>query len=550
MTYTDNQRKFIANFEANFTYIQGFQRNVNRYADRPALFSPLSGERYTYAELNAQVNRLANALADCGIRKGDVVMYMLRNSCEFVFCYLAPQKLGAVNCPINYLLSPGEIALHIDDSQPRVFIYDSAYAGNAEQALAMCDARPEHVLCVGGDAAGLPDGQRSFSEFIAAAPDTEPQAAEPFGIYDETTRLYTSGTTRRPKGVPLYSINEVLSAHDVIMHFPLSPIDRTMNMTPWFHRGGLHSGGPCPTLYAGGEVIVMREFHAGLTLQYTEEYKISFLIGVPAVLSMLCRNQLQSPRDLGSLKGIITMGSPLDKQDCIQFMQVLTPNIFNGYGTTETFWNTFLRPYELPDHAGSAGRACTDDDVRVVKVCRDRRAEPDELVARDGKEIGEIILGVTAKSGMSYFGNDELTEEKFYKGFFYSGDLGIWDKDGFVTIVTRKDDMIVCAGENIYPAQIESVLMEHPAVAETCVVGVPDKLRGQVTVAYVVPKDESLTVRELVHFVNAHPMLAAYKRPKFYCLCKELPHTATGKLQRAVVRSHAPEDLENGLLHK
>ena len=536
----DNDRKrFIENFEQNFTYIEGFLRNVQRYGDRPALFSPLSGERYTYRELNAQVNRLAGALVRCGVRKGDVVMYMLRNSCEFVFCYLAPQKLGAVNCPINYLLSPGEIALNIDDSRPKVFIYDALYKESVAKALEMCEARPAQLVCTD-----------AFADFIAGESETEPEVAERPGIYDETTRLYTSGTTRRPKGVPLYSINEVLSAHDVIMHFPLSPLDRTMNMTPWFHRGGLHSGGPCPTLYAGGEVVVMREFNAGLTLQYTQEYKLSFLIGVPAVLSMLCRNQLQSPHDLGSLKGIITMGAPLDKEDCIQFMQVLTPNIFNGYGTTETFWNTFLRPYDLPEHAGSAGRACTDDDVRIVKVYQDRRAEPDELVAKDGKEIGEIILGVTAKSGRCYYGNEELTEQKFYKGFFYSGDLGIWDKDSFVTIVTRKDDMIVCAGENIYPAQIESVLMEHPGVAETCVVGVPDKLRGQVTVAYVVPKDENLTVKDLVHFVNGHPMLAAYKRPKFYCLCKELPHTATGKLQRAVVRSHAPEDLENGLLHK
>lgn len=549
MIYTENQRAYIANFEANYTYIQGFLRNVHRGGERPALFSPLSGERYTYRTLNSQVNRLAAALSDCGVGKGDVVMYLLRNSCEFVFCYLAPQKLGAVGCPVNYRLSPGEIALHIDDSRPKVFIYDSLYADSVAMALSMCRFRPEQVVSVetGG---GHRTAHRSFSDFVAGAPDTEPSAAEPLGIYDETTRLYTSGTTRQPKGVPLYSINEVLSAHDVIMHFPLSPMDRTMNLTPWFHRGGLHSGGPCPTLYAGGEVVVMAEFDAGRALQYTEDYRISFLIGVPSVLSMLCRSQCQSPRDLSCLKGIVTMGAPLEKEDCIRFMEVLTPNIFNGYGTTETFWNTFLRPYDLPEHAGSAGRAGTDDDVRIVKVLPDRRAEPDELVAKDGKEIGEIILGVTAKSGMCYYGNEALSEEKFHKGFFYSGDLGTWDEDSFVTIVTRKDDMIVSAGENIYPAQVESVLAEHPDVAETCVVGVPDKLRGQIVAAYVVPKGDGLTVRDLARFVNAHPMLAAYKRPKLYCLCKELPHTATGKLQRAVVRKQAPADLEKGILHK
>ena len=543
----DRKAIFKNNFESSFTWIEGFMRNVRRYGDQTALSCPPGGLKYSYRELNAEVNRLACALQDKGVRNGDVVMYMLHNSVQFVLCYIAPQKLGAVNCPVNYYLSAGELALNIEDSRPKVFVYESNFADVVEAALKLSSFRPEVILATGG---ATPEGHTDFNDFLNKGSDREPVPDELLNIYDECTRLYTSGTTSRPKGVPLYSINEVLSAHDVIMHFPMTHGDKTMNMTPWFHRGGLHSGGPCPTLYVGGEVVVMREFNAGLTLQYTQDYGINFLIGVPAVLNLLCRVQEQSGTDLSSLKGIVTMGAPLDKESCIRFMQVLTPKIFNGYGTTETFWNTFLRPADLPEHAGSCGRACTDDDVRVVKVHPDRFAEPDETVKKDNAEIGEVIIASPAKSGMHYMGNDELTGQRFHNGFFYTGDLAVWDKDSYVTIVTRKDDMIVSSGENIYPAQVESVLMEHPDVVEACVVGLPDKLRDQVTVAYVVPKDSSLTVKDLIHFVNNHQMLAAYKRPKFYRICDSLPHTPTGKLQRAVVREQVLQDFEMGLLHR
>lgn len=543
----DRKAIFKNNFESSFTWIEGFMRNVRRYGDQTALSCPPGGLKYSYRELNAEVNRLACALQDKGVRNGDVVMYMLHNSVQFVLCYIAPQKLGAVNCPVNYYLSAGELALNIEDSRPKVFVYESNFADTVEAALRLSSFRPEVILATGG---ATPEGHTDFNDFLSRGSDREPVPDEQLNIYDECTRLYTSGTTSRPKGVPLYSINEVLSAHDVIMHFPMTHGDKTMNMTPWFHRGGLHSGGPCPTLYVGGEVVVMREFNAGLTLQYTQDYGINFLIGVPAVLNLLCRVQEQTGADLSSLKGIVTMGAPLDKESCIRFMHVLTPKIFNGYGTTETFWNTFLRPADLPEHAGSCGRACTDDDVRVVKVYPDRIAEPDETVSRDNTEIGEVIIASSAKSGMHYMGNDELTGQRFHDGFFYTGDLAVWDKDSYVTIVTRKDDMIVSSGENIYPAQVESVLMEHPDVVEACVVGLPDKLRDQVTVAYVVPKDSSLTVKDLIHFVNNHQMLAAYKRPKFYRICDSLPHTPTGKLQRAVVREQVLQDFEMGLLHR
>lgn len=539
--YTYDIEMFRDTFESRFTYLNGFLRNVSRFGNRPAVFDPQSGRRWTYRELNREVNRLAHALRSDGIGKNDVVMFALLNSPEFVFFYLAAHKIGAIACPVNYRQGAGEIALVIDDSTPRVFVYDAEFGELSSEALELCQNRPAVELVVGAEeGASLPAGRERYEDYVFGQPETDPPIDFEPHIYDETTRLYTSGTTNRPKGVPINNVNEVLSAHDVMMHFPLGPTDRTMNMTPWFHRGGIHSGGPCPTLYAGGEVVILRDFAPRTCLEYAQKYEISFLIGVPTIISMLARTQERSPFDLSALRGIVTMGAPFEKSACEKYMKLLTPNIFNGYGTTETFWNTFLRPFDLPDNAGSAGRSCTDDDVRLVALHPDgSRAEPDETVPHDSETPGEIIISSPAKSAFCYFNNEEMTKKKFYKGWLYTGDVGTWDENEFVTVSGRRDDMIVSAGENIYPAQIEAVLNDHPKVAESAVIGVPDKLRGEVVAAYIVPKDPSLTVEELKDYCTHSPMLSSYKWPRNYHIVESLPHTATGKLMHFKLRSYA-----------
>ncbi len=534
--YTYDVSMFRETFETQYTYLNGFLRNVARFGDAPALHDPQSGRRWTYRQLNAQVNRLAHAMRRDGVGKNDVVMFALLNSPEFIFCYLAAHKVGAIACPVNYRQGAGEIALVIDDSRPKVFVYDAQFGTLSQDALALAEHKPDRVLVAGGQ------GDTSFDGYMDGQSETDPPIDFHPHIYDETTRLYTSGTTNRPKGVPINNINEVLSAHDVIMHFPLTPTDRTMNMTPWFHRGGIHSGGPCPTLYVGGEVVILRDFHPRTCLEYAERYGVTFLIGVPTILAMLARAQERTPVDLSALRGIVTMGAPFEKAACEKYMKLLTPNIFNGYGTTETFWNTFLRPYDLPEMSGSAGRACTDDDVRVVAVHPDgSHAEPEEVVPHDSETPGEIIIRSPAKSAFCYYNNPEMTAQKFYKGWLYTGDMGTWDKNEFVTICGRKDDMIVSAGENIYPTQIEAVLNEHPKVAESAVIGIPDRLRGEVVAAYIVPSDDSLTVEEIKAYCVQSPMLSSYKWPRSYTLVKELPHTATGKLMHYKLRQQVLE---------
>ncbi len=502
-------------------------RNVRRFPDKPAVTDPEKCRSLTYKELDLESNRLAHLMLRNGVKENDVVMFALRNSPEFILCYIAAHKTGTVAAPVNYRQSVTELAGIIGKSRPKAFFYEKMFGKHIKDAFRVCGYSPKLVS----------EADENFMGLTAPEPVTEPETGFLPHIYDETTRLYTSGTTGEPRAVPVNNVNEVLSAHDVMMHFPLSRDDRTMNMTPWFHRGGLHSGGPCPTLYAGGEVIVLRDFAPKRCLEYVEKYRVSFLIGVPSVIAMLSRAQESRKRDLSKLKGIVAMGAPLDKAACEKYMRVLTPNIFNGYGTTESFWNTFLRPCDLPGKAGSAGASCTDDEVRLVAIKSDgTKAEPDELVPKDGKTQGEIIISSPAKSAFSYVNNEESTKLKYYKGFLYTGDAGTWDGSSYITVKGRIDDMIVSAGENIYPAQIEGVLNSHPKVGESAVIGVPDRLRGKKLKAFVVASDDTLTAEELSEFCTRSELLPTYKRPKEFSIVPGLPHTATGKIKHYKLR--------------
>ena len=519
---------FRKGFEAEYTWLAGFMRNVDRFGNREAMYEPVSDIHWSYSELNEDANSFANSMMNTGVGKGDVVMYQLLNCPEFVFIYIACHKTGTVSCPINFRLSAGEIAQMIDDSKPSIFVYEAINKSAVEGALKLVKFKPKTILMIddGKDTQPIA-GTGLYSAFVKMAPKGDPHLPWGLSIYDETTRLYTSGTTGNAKGVCLTSINEVLSAHDVMIHFPFSSLDKSMNTTPWFHRGGLHSGGITPTLYAGGAVVIMRKFDPVKTLKYIENNKLTFVIGVPNVLELLVEEQERKGYDLSSLKGIVTMGSPLERAACIRYQRVLTPNIFNGYGTTETFWNTFLRPTDLPAMAGTAGSACTDDDVRVVKVYEDRSH---------------------AKSAYFYYVNEPETNRKFRNGFLYTNDLGTWDKNRFVSIVGRKDDMIISGGENIYPVQIEEVLNGHSKVADCIVTAVPDRVRGEVVTAYVVKSDDSLTADELDKFCKDSNMIANYKRPRYYRFIASIPLNATGKKLHYKIKSMAQDDLRNGLL--
>ena len=538
---------FRSIFESHYTWIEGFMRNVRRYGEKLAMINPDDERQWTYTEMNKECNRLSNALINDGLQKADVIMLQLINCPEFAFGYLAAHKSHAICCPVNFRLKPGELAFNIDDSKPIAIIFNEVNKADVLEALKLTKHQPKRLIVVGS----VSDGQVvSYEDYTRNASDAEPKFDYDYNIYDETTRLYTSGTTGFPKAVPLTSINEVLSAHDVMIHFPMSYKDITMNTTPWFHRGGLHCAGPCPAFYAGATIVVMGKFNSELTLKYVDQYKISFIIGVPTVLEELADIQERKGFNISTLKGIVTMGSPLERSACIRYQHVLTPNIYNGYGTTETFWNTFLRPFDLPENAGTAGASCVDDDVRVVKIYEDHHAAPDELAAMDGIEVGEVIICSPAKSPYKYANNVGETDRKYANGFIYTNDLATWDKNQFITIVGRKDDMIISSGENIYPTEVEAVLNMHPKVKDCIVTSVPDKMRGQMVTAYIVRDDLTLTPEELDEYCKESPNIANFKRPRFYRFVAQIPFNATGKKLHVKIKETALDDLRNGLLYR
>lgn len=548
-TYDD--RMFIETFEHEYTWLNGFLRNVRRYANKTALIDPTRDQSWTYKELDEECNMLANALKEDGVGKNDVVMSILNNCPEFCFCYIAPRKVGAIVNLANFKLSPGETARLIEHNQPKVVIYTAEMKDMVAEAAKLSSFKPLRLIMADNlDDEEVPLGHIHYEAYVKHHSKDAPAMDFPHHIYDEVVRMCTSGTSALPKNVPLNDINEVLSAHDAIMHYPLNCKDVCMNMTPLFHRGGSHSGGTCPTFFVGATLVLMRAFSPRVTLNHVEKYQITYLTGSPSSLEMLARTQEKDPADISSLRGLVTMGAPLEKAACERFLKILTPNILNGYGTTETFWNSFLRPYDLPEYAGSVGGSCIDDEVRVVKIYEDRKAEPDELVPTDSETVGEVILFCPGKTTYSYYNNPEEQEKKFYKGWMYTNDIGTWDENLYVTINGRKDDMIISAGENVYPTQVEEAINEFDKVADCMVTAVPDKARGQAIAAYVVPADPSLTVREIFDFCLETPMLSAYKRPRWYKIVDSLPMTATGKKMHYALKQQAEKDLEAGELKR
>ncbi|WP_440708739.1 class I adenylate-forming enzyme family protein [Herbiconiux sp. YIM B11900] len=537
-------------FEQHFTWAAGVERNIHRYANRTAITDSTTGRSWTYRELGEVTGALVAGLAEHGVGVGEMVGYQLMNRPEFAFLYVAAQGLRAVSSPMNFRLAPAETAHILSQTKPVIFFYEAAAASEVQAALRLSSFAPATLVAV-GEGELLPGALRFEELLVEGAPSF--RAPEGASVWDETSRLYTSGTTGMPKAVPLTSLNEVLSAHDAIMHFPLGPNDKTMNMSPWFHRGGNYCAGPNTAFYVGSEVVTLPQFDPGLVLDLIERHGLTYVIGAPTNLERLADAQDASPRDLSSLSGIVTMGAPLDRAAALRYQSTLTKRIANGYGTTEAFWNTYLRPEDLPDAAGAAGRACLDDDVAVVKVYDDRFADPSDTVAKDGSEVGEVIMR-SVKSGYTYIGNPEEQAKKFRDGWMYPGDLATWNEDEIVTIVGRKDDMIISGGENVHPVQVEEALAGHSGVADVIVTGLPDAEWGELVVAYVVRRAGAFAeasvadaAAELDRFCRESVSLARFKRPRRYAFVSELPYTATGKKQHYVMKQRAVQDAADGV---
>ncbi len=540
-------------FEREFDFINAFERNARHYANKVAVSDPTIEKTLTYRELNEEANKLARALEAKGLRKGDVCSVALFNTIEFVVAYLASEKVGAVFCPINYNYSPNEVLYAFTDSRPKILIYDYELEGLVARAYERAkeeDAYAPDVRVIVGTPEKKELDSIPWDEFYAQFDPAPFPRPENVSTYDEIVRLYTSGTTGRAKGVPLTRMNEVMGCHEVAMRYPIFATDVTINTTPWFHRGGFH-GGMTPTLYLGGEVVVLRRFNATVCLKNIQKRKVTILLGVPSAAIMVARKQEKALADIKSVRLLVMMGSDLEKATC-RYLQSIFLNVgfINSYGTTEAFLSTFLDSSALPEKAGTAGRAAYDDDVILVEPIEDGWGDPTKLTPKDKKTLGEVIVRCSTKTPGGYYNRPEETAKKFHNGYLYTGDLAYWDEEEYITIVGRKDDMMISAGENIYPQPIEEALCKNEKVSDCIVVPVSEMARGQALVAYIKRKDDSLTVREILQFCSASPSLSGFTTPRYYKFVDELPYTPTGKKQRYVLKAQAPHDLKEGALSR
>ncbi|GAB7029069.1 o-succinylbenzoate--CoA ligase [Streptomyces sp. NPDC021749] len=466
----------------------------------------------TYAELHQRTTRLAHALRDRGVRRGDRIAYLGPNHPSYLETLFAAGTLGAVFVPLNTRLAAPEIAHQLTDSGAKALVHGPSHTG----LVAGLPGTTDVLTYVEVGAA--------YEEALAGASD-EP-IDEAVAADDTCLLMYTSGTTGRPKGAMLTHGNLTWNALNVLVDTDLTADERALVSAPLFHTAGLNML-TLPVLLKGGTCVLVEAFDPDATFDLIARHRITFMFGVPAMFDQVARHPRWPDADLSSLRILNCGGSPVPTPLIARY-QERGLTFLQGYGMTEAAPGTlFLDAERAVDKAGSAGVPHFFSDVRVVG--------PD-LTPVDVGETGEVVVrGPHVMAG--YWGLPEETAASFADGWFRSGDAARVDGDGYVYIVDRIKDMIISGGENIYPAEIEDLLLTHPGIAECAVIGVPDDTWGEVPRAVVVPhQDVALDPDEVLASLAGR--LAKYKIPKSVVVADELPRTASGKLLKSRVRQH------------
>ncbi|WP_330281679.1 acyl-CoA synthetase [Streptomyces sp. NBC_00588] len=466
----------------------------------------------TYAQLYDRATRLAHALRERGVRRGDRIAHLGPNHPSYLETLFAAGTLGAVFVPLNTRLAGPEIAFQLADSGARALVHGVSHAGLVAGLPGDTDVRT--YVQVGAE----------YEELVAGA-DSEP-IDEPVTPDDTCIIMYTSGTTGRPKGAMLTHANLTWNAVNVLVDTDLIADERALVSAPLFHTAGLNML-TLPVLLKGGTCVLVESFDPGATLDLIEQHRITFMFGVPTMFEQVARHPRWPDADLSSLRILTCGGSPVPTP-LIAAYQERGLTFLQGYGMTEASPGTlFLDAEHAVTKAGSAGVPHFFSDVRVVR--------PD-FTPVDTGETGEVVVrGPHVMPG--YWGLPEETAAVLADGWFRSGDAARVDEDGYVHIVDRIKDMIISGGENIYPAEIEDLLLAHPDIVECAVIGVPDDKWGEVPRAVVVPREGvPLDPDEVLASLSGR--LAKYKIPKSLVLADALPRTASGKLLKSRVRQH------------
>jgi fatty-acyl-CoA synthase len=484
--------------------------------DRAAL---VAGERtVTYAELAARTARLATVLADRGIRPGDRVAYLGVNAISVFETYFATWLLGAIVAPLNYRLAPAEIRYMLADSGASLLVHSADTDGLVTAARDTADPDVP-VLRVG----------REYEDAIAAA---APLAAPPAVTLDDPAiLLYTSGTTGRPKAAVLTHGNLTWNTVNQLAHVDVLGTDRALCISPLFHCVGLGQV-TLPTLFKGGCVEPLASFDAGAVLARIGEAGVTSFSAVPTMLQMMVEHPSWEAARLDTLHTVLYGGSPVQERIARAWLD-RGVQVQQGYGMTEAAPGVYMVPRGAgTDRPVSVGVPHFATEVAMLRdgVRVPVGPEPAELLVR-GPHVFAGYWNRPDESAAAFVGGD----------WFRTGDVLRVEPDGWAHVVDRVKDVIISGGENVYPAEVEAVLVQLDAVADAAVVAVPDARWGEVGAAYVQlregadPGDEDLRAH-----LQAH--LARYKIPKYLVRIDALPRNATGKVRRVELRRRAADE--------
>jgi len=471
----------------------------------------------TWQAFNRRANQLAHTLTARGVAHQDRVAALMWNSTPFLEAVFATAKIGAILVPVNYRLAPPEVQYILHDSGAKILLVHEAF-----QHLVEGDFGPDQVIGLADP--GHPRETSAYEKCLAESSDREPDIV---GTGDDIhLMMYTSGTTGRPKGALLSHGNTTWNAIQLMLHeAQLRTDDVVLTVAPLFHIGGIgvHT---LPALYLGAFVVLMPRFDPVAVLETIQRKKVSALFMVPAMWQAVAEVPDFDHYDLSSLRLQLSGGAPCPIP-VIEFYQSRGLTFLEGFGMTETAPNTMiLGADEAIRKHGSIGRPLFYQQARIVD---------DEDRDVPVGTVGELVLrGPNIFHG--YWQRPEATEEVFCGGWFHTGDLARMDDEGFYYLVDRKKDLVISGGENVYPIEVEQVLVRHPRVAAAAVIGVPDPRWGEVPLAVIVPKDplSPLTTDEVIAFCRGR--LAGFKIPKQVVNVEALPRSATGKVLKTVLR--------------
>ncbi len=472
------------------------------------------GGQLTYRQLDQASDRVAANLAAAGIKPGDRVALQLPNIPQFLISYFGILKAGAVVVPLNVLLRAPEITYHLEDSGALVLI---TWAGVLAEAVKGAEAAEIAAIFAVGHPAGSP-GALPFERLLdAAAPPVEMAMRQP---WDTAVIVYTSGTTGRPKGAELTHIQLYMNADIPGRLFDVQPDDIVVTVLPLFHVFGLSSILDVCVRF-GCTMSLIPRFTSAAVLSAIQRDRATIFEGVPTMFADLLSCPDLDRYDLSSLRVAISGGASIPAPVLDAFEDRLGLVILEGYGMTETASTTTFNPSAAERRAYSVGKPIWGTQTEVW----DAEGHP---LPPGPEHVGEVVTrGMHVMKG--YLNRPEATAEAFTGDWLHTGDLGYIDQDGFLFIVSRKKELIIRGGYNVYPSEIENVLHAHPAVAEAAVVGVPDERLGEEVMAVVIVRATmELGKPEVISWCRER--LAAYKCPRVVQFRAELPKNTLGKV--------------------